>query len=58
MSNVAPRRCPSKNALAVTSVRRGDPTLLIEMLSARDPMTLFPAAQQPDVPALLLQFAA
>jgi ketosteroid isomerase-like protein len=30
---------------ATTAVRNGDATLLIEMLSTRDPLTLFPAAQ-------------
>jgi ketosteroid isomerase-like protein len=36
-----------RHALATTGVRNGDPTLLIEMLSTRDPVTLFPAAQPP-----------
>ena len=34
-----------RHASAVTGVRTGDPTSLIEMLSTRDPVTLFPAAQ-------------
>ena len=34
-----------RHALATTGVRNGDATSLIEMLSTRDPVTLFPAAQ-------------
>jgi hypothetical protein len=34
-----------RHALATTGVRNGDATALIEMLSTRDPVTLFPAAQ-------------
>jgi ketosteroid isomerase-like protein len=34
-----------RHAQATTGVRNGDPTQLIEMLSTRDPVTLFPAAQ-------------
>jgi hypothetical protein len=33
-----------RHALATTGVRNGDARLLIEMLSTRDPVTLFPAA--------------
>jgi ketosteroid isomerase-like protein len=36
-----------RHALARTGVRNGDAILLIEMLSTRDPVTLFPAAQPP-----------
>jgi len=34
-----------RHAQATTGVRNGDATALIEMLSTRDPVTLFPAAQ-------------
>jgi ketosteroid isomerase-like protein len=34
-----------RHALATTGVRNGDATALIEVLSTRDPVTLFPAAQ-------------
>ena len=34
-----------RHAQATTGVRNGDATLLIEMLSTRDPVTLFPASQ-------------
>ena len=34
-----------RHALATTGVRNGDATPLIEMLSTREPVTLFPAAQ-------------
>ena len=34
-----------RHALATTGVRNGDATALIEMLSTRDPVTLFPASQ-------------
>jgi ketosteroid isomerase-like protein len=34
-----------RHAEATTGVRNGDATSLIEMLSTRDPVTLFPAAQ-------------
>ena len=34
-----------RHALATTGVRNGDATSLIEMLSMREPVTLFPAAQ-------------
>jgi uncharacterized protein (TIGR02246 family) len=34
---------------ATTSVRNGDPAPFIEMLSPHDPVTLLPAAQQPQV---------
>jgi ketosteroid isomerase-like protein len=34
-----------RHAQATTGVRNGDATSLIEMLSTRDPVTLFPAAQ-------------
>ena len=36
-----------RHAQATTGVRNGDATALIEMLSTRDPVTLFPAAQPP-----------
>jgi ketosteroid isomerase-like protein len=36
-----------RHALATTGVRNGDATALIELLSTRDPVTLFPAAQPP-----------
>jgi hypothetical protein len=34
-----------RHAQATTGVRNGDATALIEMLSTRGPVTLFPAAQ-------------
>jgi ketosteroid isomerase-like protein len=40
-----PAHALQRHALATTGVRNGDATLLIEMLSTRDPVTLFPAAQ-------------
>jgi ketosteroid isomerase-like protein len=36
-----------RHALATTGVRNGDATSLIEMLSMREPVTLFPASQPP-----------
>jgi len=38
-------RTLQRHAQATTGVRNGDATAIIEMLSTRDPVTLFPAAQ-------------
>jgi hypothetical protein len=38
-----------RHTQATTGVRNGDATALIEMLSTRDPVTLFPAAQPASV---------